>query len=134
MAYIHGAFNILHAVYERQHTLLRLSPLFNQTTTTKANKTGIASGFVTGCVAISKKLGDMMTPNSFGGTYGGNAVALAACCATLEVILDEKLCENAMVRGTQMREGLAAIDEKLKAERNGGFFFDFFLNSLRPVL
>ena len=36
-------------------------------------------------VATSKEYTDMMGKNSFGGTYGGNAVAMAACNGTLEV-------------------------------------------------
>ena len=38
-------------------------------------------------------------PNSFGGTYGGNAVACAAAVATLEVIEAEGLCAHAAERG-----------------------------------
>ena len=38
-------------------------------------------------------------PGSQGGTYGGNAVACAAALATLDVIRDEKLVDNARVVG-----------------------------------
>ena len=44
-----------------------------------------------------------------GGTYGGNAVAAAAGCATLDVIRDEHLVDNARERGEQLRAGLDAI-------------------------
>ena len=44
-----------------------------------------------------------------GGTYGGNVVACAAALATLDVMEDEKLVENAAARGTQMLAGLRAL-------------------------
>lgn len=37
-----------------------------------------------------------------GGPYGGNAVACAAAVATIEVLRDEKLVENAAVSGEQL--------------------------------
>ena len=40
-----------------------------------------------------------MPPGSHGGTYGGNVVSCAAAMATLDVIEDEGLVENARVRG-----------------------------------
>ena len=42
---------------------------------------------------------DKAWPGSQGGTYGANAVACAAALATLDVILEEKLVENAAVQG-----------------------------------
>ena len=48
-------------------------------------------------------------PGSQGGTYGGNAVACAAAIATLDVIQDEKLVENARVVGAALADGLAKV-------------------------
>lgn len=48
-------------------------------------------------------------PGSQGGTYGGNAVAAAAAIATIDVIADENLVENARVRGEQLLAGLRAL-------------------------
>ena len=48
---------------------------------------GLASGYPLSSVCTRSDITDpSQTPNSFGGTYGGNAVACAAAIATLEVI------------------------------------------------
>ena len=52
---------------------------------------------------------DRLSPGSHGGTYGGNAVACAAAMATLDVIEQEGLIENARQRGAQLLEGLRGI-------------------------
>jgi 4-aminobutyrate aminotransferase len=49
---------------------------------------------------------------SMGGTYGGNAVACAAACATIDVIEEEKLLENTVHRGEQLRAGLLKLKQK----------------------
>lgn len=67
---------------------------------------GIASGFPISAIAASADTMAKAWPGSQGGTYGGNAVAAAAGVATLEVIAEENLVENARLRGQQLREGL----------------------------
>jgi 4-aminobutyrate aminotransferase len=54
-------------------------------------------------------------PGSQGGTYGGNAVAAAAACATLDVIRDEGLVANARDRGDQLQNGLIRLQDKYPA-------------------
>ncbi|MCU0775415.1 MAG: aspartate aminotransferase family protein [Ideonella sp.] len=57
-------------------------------------------------------------------TFGGNPVSAAACLATLEVMQDEGLQENARTVGAYARERLAALDHPLLAEVRGeGLFF-----------
>ncbi|WP_040157030.1 aspartate aminotransferase family protein [Mobilicoccus massiliensis] len=73
---------------------------------------GIASGFPISAMAASEELMSQAWPGSQGGTYGGNAVAAAAGCATLDVIREENLVENARVRGEQLLAGVKAIQEK----------------------
>lgn len=73
---------------------------------------GIASGFPISAIAASTELMSKALPGSQGGTYGGNAVAAAAGVATLAVIEDEGLVENARIRGEQMQAGLRALQEK----------------------
>lgn len=46
-----------------------------------------------------------LTSRPQGGTYGGNAVACAAAAATIDVINNERLCDNAAERGRQLTEG-----------------------------
>ena len=45
-------------------------------------------------------------------TFGGNPVTCAAARATIEVIEEENLVENARVMGNRLREGLDALKEK----------------------
>jgi 4-aminobutyrate aminotransferase len=84
---------------------------------------GLASGFPLSGIAASEELMSKAWPGSQGGTYGANAVACAAALATLEVIRDERLVENAAVRGEQLRAGLekvAASDDRITDVRGLG--------------
>jgi 4-aminobutyrate aminotransferase-like enzyme len=45
-------------------------------------------------------------------TFGGNPVASTAARATIEVIEEENLVENARVMGNRLREGLNALRDK----------------------
>ncbi len=54
-------------------------------------------------------------------TFGGNPVAMAAALATLRVIQDEKLMENAATVGAYLKAGLAARDS-VKEVRGAGLF------------
>ena len=49
---------------------------------------------------------------SHGGTYGGNAVAMAAGVATIRVMKEEKMLENANARGLQLQTGLRKLQEE----------------------
>ncbi|NIH87397.1 aspartate aminotransferase family protein [Amycolatopsis granulosa] len=73
---------------------------------------GLASGFPLSGIAASKELMSKAFPGSQGGTYGGNAVSCAAALATLDVIEEENLVENAAARGTQLLEGARLIADK----------------------
>jgi 4-aminobutyrate aminotransferase len=70
---------------------------------------GLASGFPISAIAASTDLMAKAWPGSQGGTYGGNAVAAAAAVATLDVVRNEGLVENARVRGDQLQHGLKAL-------------------------
>ncbi|MGH8791561.1 MAG: aspartate aminotransferase family protein [Stackebrandtia sp.] len=76
---------------------------------------GLASGFPLSGIAASKELMAKAWPGSQGGTYGGNAVACAAAAATLEVIREEGLVDNAAARGVQLLDGARQIGEKTPA-------------------
>jgi 4-aminobutyrate aminotransferase len=67
---------------------------------------GVASGMPLSGIIAGAALLDVLAPGSLGGTYGGNAVACAAALATLDVIEDEGLVENARERGAQLLSGL----------------------------
>jgi len=70
---------------------------------------GLASGFPISAIAASSSLMNRGWAGSQGGTYGGNAVAAAAAVATLAVVQEENLVENARVRGNQLRAGLDSL-------------------------
>jgi 4-aminobutyrate aminotransferase len=70
---------------------------------------GLASGFPLSGIAASAELMRRARPGSQGGTYGGNAVACAAAIATLKVILDEGLVDNAASEGARLLDGARAV-------------------------
>lgn len=67
---------------------------------------GLASGFPLSAIAAPVELMRRAWPGSQGGTYGGNAVACAAALATLDVIRDEGLVDNAAEQGRRLADGL----------------------------
>lgn len=66
---------------------------------------GIASGFPLSGIAASEELMSKAWPGSQGGTFGANAVACAAAVATIDVINEEQLVDNAAQRGAQLLAG-----------------------------
>jgi 4-aminobutyrate aminotransferase len=76
---------------------------------------GIASGMPLSALATRKDLMAKWTPGSHGGTFGGNAVACAAAVATIRVMKDEHLVENALARGTQLLMGLLKLQNEFQA-------------------
>ncbi|GIL92514.1 hypothetical protein Vretifemale_20029 [Volvox reticuliferus] len=76
---------------------------------------GIASGYPLAGLAVRRELvpRDKMPPGTLGGTYGANAVACAAASATIEIINNEGLVQNAALRGAQLMAGLADLAAEL---------------------
>ncbi|GAA2155921.1 aminotransferase class III-fold pyridoxal phosphate-dependent enzyme [Kitasatospora kazusensis] len=70
---------------------------------------GLASGYPLSAIAAPTALMRKAWPGSQGGTYGGNAVACAAALATLDVIRDERLVENAAEQGRRLTDGLRKV-------------------------
>merc|ERR1712137_1392410 len=70
---------------------------------------GIASGFPLSAIAAPRSFMQKQAIGSVGGTYGGNAVAAAAACATIDVIREENLLQNSLDRGEQLRKGLSEL-------------------------
>ncbi|MGH3390144.1 MAG: aspartate aminotransferase family protein [Actinomadura sp.] len=70
---------------------------------------GLASGFPLSAIAASGELMGRAWPGSQGGTYGGNAVACAAALATLDVVRDEGLVDNAAEMGLRLQDGLRKV-------------------------
>jgi len=74
----------------------------------------IANGFPLAAVAGRRELMERFTTNEagdvhFGGTYNGNAVAVEAGLATIELLEDGRVHEHVFALGERMRAGLAEI-------------------------
>ncbi len=73
---------------------------------------GLASGMPLSGVFSSLDLMKKWPGGSHGGTYGGNAVACAAAVATIQVMREENMLENANQRGIQLQTGLRKLQEE----------------------
>ena len=73
---------------------------------------GIASGLPLSGVFSRLDLMKKWDVGSHGGTYGGNAVACAAGVATIRVMREENMLENASERGVQLMTGLRKLQEE----------------------
>jgi len=73
---------------------------------------GIASGMPLSCVASRREIMDASSPGSHGGTYGGNAIACAAAVASIKVLKEENLPENAARLGKILLNRLQELKEK----------------------
>jgi 4-aminobutyrate aminotransferase len=76
---------------------------------------GIASGLPLSGIVAREDVMAAWKPGVHGGTYGGNVVACAAANATLDVIEDEGLVENARARGEQFLTGLRELAHRHRA-------------------
>jgi 4-aminobutyrate aminotransferase len=72
---------------------------------------GIASGMPLGAM-IAKDSVMTWTKGTHGSTYGGNPVSCAAAIATLDVIRDEELLENAAKVGDLLMNGLRDVQSR----------------------
>ncbi len=71
---------------------------------------GLGSGLPISGIAAPRALMERWKPGSHGGTYGGgSAVAAAAALATVQVIQEEGLVENAARMGERLLEGLRRL-------------------------
>lgn len=82
---------------------------------------GIGSGFPIGGISGNSSLFDLMSKNSLGGTYNGNAISCAASNATIDIINNEKLLQNANDRGKELSIYLEKLPY-VKAVRQYGLF------------
>ncbi len=76
---------------------------------------GIASGMPLSGVFANRDLMKKWPTGSHGGTYGGNAVAMAAGVATIKAMKAEKMIDNSAERGQQLVAGLRKLQEQFPA-------------------
>jgi len=72
---------------------------------------GIANGLPIGACLATVPVADAWRAGNIS-TFGGNPISTAAANATIDVIVDEKLTENALAMGKLLREGLEALKKK----------------------
>ncbi len=87
-----------------------------------------------GTMPVSAVLADdeiMLTikPGDHGSTYGGNPLACKVAMTALQVLVDEKMAENAQVQGAYFRKGLVALNSDLiSIVRGKGLFNAIVIN------
>ncbi len=67
---------------------------------------GLGSGMPIGACLARGAAAEVFVPGSHGSTFGGNPLACAAALATLDVIEQDKLLDNARIRGEAIRNDL----------------------------
>jgi len=80
---------------------------------------GIASGIPAAAVIVAPHLAKQIGSGDQGTTFGGGPVAMAAMKATLQIIEDERLVENAARMGSLLTRKLAGVSS-IKAVRGKG--------------
>ncbi|MBI1993194.1 MAG: aspartate aminotransferase family protein [Deltaproteobacteria bacterium] len=75
---------------------------------------GMANGVPIGATIARAEIADSMKGMTIS-TFGGNPVTSAAALATIQVIEEENLVDNARVMGRRLREGLEALKQKYPA-------------------
>lgn len=73
---------------------------------------GIASGFPVSAFVSKEEIAHAMKPGDHLTTFGGNPVSCAAATANIQVLAEEKLVENAAMRGEQITDHVRKLAEK----------------------
>ncbi|HJT47656.1 MAG TPA: aspartate aminotransferase family protein [Nitrososphaeraceae archaeon] len=79
---------------------------------------GIAGGVPMGLTLTKPEIMQTMTIGEHSSTFAGNPLACAAATATLDVILEEKLIDNAYRTGKYFKDGLMTLGDKHKIIRD----------------
>ena len=80
-------------------------------------------------VLSNSEVMDVLQPGEHGSTFGGNPLACAVARTALQVLIEEKMIENAADMGAYFLEGLQQIDsDKIKEVRGKGLMIglEFF--------
>jgi acetylornithine/LysW-gamma-L-lysine aminotransferase len=78
---------------------------------------GIAGGVPMGLTLAKPEIMQVMTIGDHSSTFAGNPLACAAAIATLDVISEDKLIDNALRTGKYFKEGLLALSDRHKIIR-----------------
>jgi ornithine--oxo-acid transaminase len=81
------------------------------------------------CVASKSEVLDVFNPGDHGSTFGGNPLAAAIGCASLDVLINENLAENSFTLGKYFVEELKKIQSgHIKEVRGRGLLIGVELN------
>jgi 4-aminobutyrate aminotransferase-like enzyme len=72
---------------------------------------GMANGVPIGATIATPEVADSMQGNTIS-TFGGNPVTCTAARATIEIVEEDNLVENARVMGERLRQGFIALKDK----------------------
>eukprot|EP01006_Ploeotia_vitrea_P065606 TRINITY_DN93526_c0_g1_i1.p1 TRINITY_DN93526_c0_g1~~TRINITY_DN93526_c0_g1_i1.p1 ORF type:complete len:484 (+),score=70.82 TRINITY_DN93526_c0_g1_i1:168-1454(+) len=73
---------------------------------------GIGNGFPLGAVAVRRKIADALKGTLTFNTYGGNPLQMVAAKATLKILKEEGMQQNALERGNELKAGLKELQKK----------------------
>ena len=77
----------------------------------------IAGGIPLGATLAKKEIMDSLEIGEHSTTFGGNPLACAAACATIDTILEERLVDRAESMGKYFKENLSSIKDNLRIVR-----------------
>ncbi|MDP1519580.1 acetylornithine transaminase [Porticoccus litoralis] len=84
---------------------------------------GLGNGMPIGVCLTGPKASELMQPGSHGSTFGGNPLACAAGLATVKVIQEQNLCQQAADMGNyllqQLTERLGGLDDVIEVRGQG---------------
>jgi len=72
----------------------------------------LAAGLPLGAILTTEAVASRVSPGMHGTTFGGGPLACAVALEFLRVVEDEKLLENILLRGAELREGLSKLAGK----------------------
>ncbi len=72
----------------------------------------IGCGFPMGAFVVTERLAHVFAPGDHGSTFGGNALACAACYAAIHAMKDMALDKQAAQTGAYLQKGLQALQKK----------------------
>ena len=72
----------------------------------------LAAGLPLGAILTSEAVASHISPGLHGTTFGGGPLICATALEFLEIVEDEKLLENVVARGEELRAGLKALAAK----------------------
>src|SRR5437879_6858950 len=72
----------------------------------------LAAGLPLGAILTTEAVASRVSPGMHGTTFGGGPLACAGALEFLKIVEEEKLLENILMRGADLREGLTKLASK----------------------